>query len=98
MSYLRDGIVRAEADEVVGFHADHVGEEVQPGKSEVLNNQIERLVCVLDAWDGDVSDLVDDAGQDNFSNVQPELRLELETALAIEEKVLREACPVLAKP
>ena len=82
----------------MGFHADHVGEEVPPGKGEVLDDQVERLVCVLDARDGDVSNLVDDAGQDDLANVQPELRLELETALAIEEKVLRETCPILAKP
>ena len=98
MNYLRDSVVRAEADEVVGFHADHVGEEVPPGEGEVLDDQVERLVRVLDARDGDVSDLVDNARQDNLADVQPELRLELETTLAIEEKVLRQACPVLAKP
>ena len=41
----------------MGFHADHVGEEVPPGKGEVLDDQVERLVRVLDARDGDVADL-----------------------------------------
>ena len=40
---------------------------------------------------------VDDRRQDDLADIHPELGLELERALAIEEQVLREACPVISE-
>ena len=82
----------------MGLHTDEVREEVVSGERKVLDDEIERLVGVLDTRDGYVADLIDDTREDNLANVQPELGLELETALAVEEQVPRKACPVLAEP
>ena len=89
--------IRAVLKVVVGANLDDVGEEVATREHEVLDDDVEGIVGILDARDGDVADLVDDVGQDGVADVGPELRLEGETALGVEEKVLGEARPVLAE-
>ena len=82
----------------MGLHTDKVGEEVASGERKVLDDEIERLIGVLDTRDGYVANLIDDTREDNLANVQPKLGLELETAFAVEEQVPRETRPVLAEP
>ena len=41
--------------------------------------------------------LLDNARQNDFTNVHPQVGLELETALAVEQQVLREASPILTE-
>ena len=89
--------IRAVLEVVVGADLDDVGEEVAARKHEVLDDNVERVVGVLDARDGHVANLVDNVGKDGVTDVGPELRLEGETALGVEEKVLGEARPVLAE-
>ena len=81
----------------MGLHTDEVGEEVASRERKVLDDEIECLVGVLDTRDGYVADLIDDTREDNLANVQPELGLELETALAVEQQILGEAGPVLSE-
>lgn len=57
VSHVRDSIVRAEPDEVVCLHADDIREEVPTRQREVLDDEVERIVRVLDAWDRDISHL-----------------------------------------
>lgn len=47
--------------EVVRLERDHVREGVAPGEREVSNNEVERLVRVLDAQGGDVVSLAREA-------------------------------------
>ena len=44
-----------------------------------------------------VTNPFDDAGQDNFADVHPELRLPLEAALGIKQQVMGKTRPVLAE-
>lgn len=93
---------------------DEVREEIASAEREIFDDEIQCVVGVLNARDGDVPDLmrmsmrqqldvytntypVDDRRQDDLADVHPELGLELECALAIEEQVLREACPVVSE-
>lgn len=52
-----DDIIRAELEVVLGLHADDVGEQILSRQSEVLDDKIKGVICVLDAGDGNVSDL-----------------------------------------
>ena len=49
--------IRAVLEVVVRANLDNVGEEVAAREDEVLDNDVERVVGVLDARDRDVSDL-----------------------------------------
>ena len=54
---ILDSIVRAELDEVVRLHAHKVWEEVSAVEGKVLDDQIERVVGVLNTRDRDVANL-----------------------------------------
>lgn len=54
---ILDGVVRRELHEVVGLNGYDVGEEVAALEREVLDDEVERVIGVFDAGDGDVSDL-----------------------------------------
>jgi hypothetical protein len=81
----------------VGLERDDVGQEVGALEDEVLDDEVDLLVGVLDAGDGDVADLLDERGKDLLADVVPELGLELERAVVVKEDVLGEPLPVLAK-
>ena len=83
---------------VVRVDADEVGEDVLARQREVLDDKVDLLVGVLNTRNGDVAKLVDERRQNLVADIAPELGLELETALAVEEQVPRKACPVLAEP
>lgn len=94
---LGDGWEGGEGERVVGSDGDEVGEEVWSGEDEVLDDNVDRVVRVLGSWDGDVSDLSNERGQDNILDVLPESALEGEVALVVEEEVLGESLDVLAE-
>ena len=73
-----DRVVRAELHVVMGLDGDDVREEVATLKREVLNDEVERVVGVLDTRDGDVSNLLNEGRHDNAADIVPELGLELE--------------------
>ena len=81
----------------MGLERDDVGQEVGALEDEVLDDEVDLLVGVLDAGDGDVADLLDERGKDLLADVVPELGLELERAVVVKEDVLGEPLPVLAK-
>jgi hypothetical protein len=56
------------------------------------------FVGILDSWDRDRADALDELGQDVRTDVAPEMGLEREVSFAVEEQVLREPLPVFAKP
>ena len=88
-------VVRAELDVVLGLELDDVREGVAAREYEVLDDEIEGVVRVLDARKGHVANLVDNCRQDGTTDIVPELRLEREASLAVEEEVLRETRPIL---
>lgn len=57
MMFVGNGVVGGELDVVVSLHGDGVGEKVAAREGEVLDDEIDGVVGVLDARDGDVSDL-----------------------------------------
>ena len=54
---VADGIVWRELDVIVRLHRDDIGEEIHARQREVLDDDVKRVVCVLDARDGDIADL-----------------------------------------
>ena len=52
-----DVVERAEFGKVARLHRNEVGEDVLPRQSEVLDDEVELVVGVLDARDGDVANL-----------------------------------------
>jgi hypothetical protein len=97
LSVIVDDVVRRKFEVVPGRHLDDIGEQVLAREREVLDDEVERIVGVLDAGDGDVTNLADDGRQNNFTDVGPKMGLELQRAFAIEEEILREASPILTK-
>lgn len=97
MVLILDRIVRRELGEVVRLKLDNVGEEVAALQGEVLNDEVQRIVTVLDTGNRDVADLLDEGGEDDFTDVTPELGLEFERTFAVEEEVACEAGPVFTK-
>jgi hypothetical protein len=81
----------------VGLDGDDVREQVAALEGEVLDDEIERVVGVLDARDGDISDLLNESRHNDAADVVPEFGLELERTLRVEEKVLSESSPVVAE-
>lgn len=75
-----------------------LGEEVRSLQSQVLDNQIQRVVGVFDTRDGDVSNFLDDGRKDDTANVSPKLRLEGQVAISIKEQILGEALPISREP
>jgi hypothetical protein len=68
---VADGTVGRKLDIVVRLDLDDVREEVLALEREVLDDEIELVVGVLDARDGDVANLLDDRGEDNAADVLP---------------------------
>ena len=54
---VRNGVIWGKLDEVVRLHGDDVGEDVAALEREVLNDEVELIVGVFDARDGDVANL-----------------------------------------
>jgi len=81
----------------VCLEGNDVGEEISALKGKVLDDKVKGIVGVLDARDGDISNLFNDLRQDNLADVVPELRFELETAFAVKEQVFGKAGPILSK-
>ena len=55
--FVGNGLVRAELHIVVGFDGDDVREEIAALERQVLDDEIKRIVGILDTRDGDVSNL-----------------------------------------
>ena len=72
-------------------------EQVASRQSKILNNQVKRVIRVLDARDGNITNVVNNAWEDRLANVVPQSRLELEASLTVEEQVFGETSPVLTK-
>lgn len=92
-----NSIVRAELHIILRLNRHDVREEVTALERKVLNDKVKRVVRVLDAWDGDVPDLLNELGHDDSANVVPQLGLELEGTFGVEEEVLGETGPVVAE-
>ncbi len=81
---------------VVRVHGDMIRQNVLGRQREVLDDKIDLLVGVLDARDGDVTQLVDEGREDLLTDVSPELGLEREVAVAVKEQVFRKLGEVVA--
>ena len=89
--------VGAELEPVHSFKLDDVGEEVRSREDEVLNDQVDLVIGVFCSWDGNVADLLDDSGEDDLSDIVPQLGLERQVALRVEEQVLGESLEIVAQ-
>jgi len=77
-------VVWRELERVVALDSDNIGEEIGSGKDEVLDDQINVVVGELGSRDGNVSNLLDESGEENVSDVVPQVRLEGEVTLRVE--------------
>jgi len=84
---ISDGIIGREFEEIVRFALNDGWEEIAALQSEVFNDEIERIIRVLDARDGDVPNFFDQSGKDHFTNVIPKIGLEFERSLAVKEQI-----------
>ena len=66
---VADGAVRRELDKVVRVHGDDVREDVAALEREVLDDEVELVIGVLDARDGDVANL-DKSQRENRSTAR----------------------------
>ena len=82
---IGDGVIWGKLEEVVRLALNNAREEIAALQSEILNDEIKRFVRVLDAGNGNISNLLDQSGKNDFTNVFPEFGLEFERTLAIEE-------------
>ena len=82
---IGNGVIWGKLEEVVRLALNNAREEIAALQSEILNDEIKRFVRVLDAGNGNISNLLDQSGKDDFTNVFPEFGLEFERTLAIEE-------------
>lgn len=89
--------VRAESERVERLNVDNVGEEVRTRKDQVFDDQVDTVVGVLSAGDGNVVDLLEEHRQQNLSNIVPKLGLEGKVTLVVEEQVLAESLDVVTK-
>lgn len=76
---------------------DKVREEVRTGKDQVLNNQIDAVVGVFSAGDGDIADLLEKHREQDLSNIVPKLGLESKVTFMVEEQVLAKSLDVVTK-
>lgn len=53
-------------------------------QGQVLDDKIQAVVGVFDPRNGDITNLFDDLWEDDFTNIVPQFRFELETALVVE--------------
>lgn len=89
--------VRAKSERVERLNVDNVGEKVRTGKDQVLDDQVDTVVGVLSAGDGNVVDLLEKHRQQNLSNIVPKLGLESKVTFVVEEQVLAESLDVVTK-
>lgn len=89
--------VRAEREGVERLNMDKVREEVRTGKDQVLNNQIDAVVGVFSAGDGDIADLLEKHREQDLSNIVPKLGLESKVTFMVEEQVLAKSLDVVTK-
>lgn len=89
--------IRAESERVERLNVDNVGEEVRTRKDQVFDDQVDTVVGVLSAGDGNVVDLLEEHRQQNLSNIVPKLGLEGKVTLVVEEQVLAESLDVVTK-
>lgn len=89
--------VRAESERVERLNVDNVGEEVRTRKDQIFDDQVDTVVGVLSAGDGNVVDLLEEHRQQNLSNIVPKLGLEGKVTLVVEEQVLAESLDVVTK-
>jgi hypothetical protein len=94
---LLDRRVRAELDSLVGLNLDNVGDNVGSREDQVLDDQVDLVVRVLGSRNGDVTDSSNNLGENLGSNVLPQLGLEGEVALLVEEQVLGEPLDVVTE-
>lgn len=90
-------VVWRELERVVALDTDNVGEEVGSGKNEVLDDEINVGVGELGSGDGNVTNLPDEGREENVSDVVPQVRLEGEVTLRVEEQVLGESLYVITQ-
>lgn len=86
---VADGSVRRELDIVVRLDFDDVREQVLALEGEVLDDEVELVVGVLDARNGDVADLVNEGGEDDTADILPERRLEGQAAVRVEQEIAK---------
>jgi len=84
---VSDGIIGRELEEIMRLALNDGREEIAALQSEVLNDEIERIVRVLDARDGDIPNFFDQSGKDHFTNVIPKIGLEFKRTLAVKEQI-----------
>lgn len=89
--------VRAEREGVERLDVDNVGEKVRTRKDQVLNNQVDAVVGVLSAGNGDVADLLEKHRDQDLSNIVPKLGLESKVTFVVEEQVFEESLDVVTK-
>jgi hypothetical protein len=90
-------VVGRELERVVALDSDNIGEEVGSGKDEVLDDQINVGVGELGSGDGNVTNLLDEGWEEYVSDVVPQVRLEGEVTLRVEEQVLGESLYVITQ-
>jgi hypothetical protein len=90
-------VVWRELERVVALDSDNIGEEVGSGKDKVLDDKVNVGVGELGSGDGDVTNLPDEGREENVSDVIPQVRLEGEVTLRVEEQVLGESLYVVTQ-
>jgi len=90
-------VVWRELERVVALDSDNVGEEVGSRKDKVLDDEINVGVGELGSGDGNVTNLPDEGREENVSDVVPQVRLEGEVTLRVEEQVLGESLYVITQ-
>ena len=58
MMIVGDRVIRGKFDEVMHLHLDDVREQVSTLQRQVFNDEVERVVCVFDTRDRNISDLI----------------------------------------
>lgn len=77
-------LVWRELERVVALEADNVGEKVGARQDQVLNDKVNVGRRELGSWDGDVTDLLDEGGEESCSDVVPQVGLESQVTLRVE--------------
>jgi hypothetical protein len=81
----------------VALDANNVREEVGSGKDEVLDDKVDVGVGELGSGNRNVTNLLDESREENVSDVVPQVRLEGEVTLRVEEQVLGESLHVITQ-
>jgi len=79
----------------VSWYLSAIGrDEAVPGKGDVLDHEIDRVVRVLDAINRDISNLIHKLWQDNRPTIIPKAKLEFQTPLTIKQQIPSELRPI----